>query len=394
MELFKLFGTILVDSAEAEKSISKTGEQAETLGSKLSSGLKTAAKWGAGIATAAVAVGSAMVAAAKETSNTLDTIDKASQRMKISAESYQELAYAAELSGVSMSTMERAAKNLEGTGMNFDQAIKSVMSYGSAAERSAAAAQLFGEKVAYEMTPMLNEGAKGLEAARKEARELGLVMSEDTVAAGAKLNDSFEKVQRSVDAFKNQLLAEFMPYIQEILDWIMEVLPPLMGTIKKFLDWIMPYVMPILDAVGSAVKALFALLEGDTEGFAESIENVFGSLTEVIFKIGEDVINSFWDGMISVWKGVVEWFKEKAAWIADNLAFWKSGATAPVSSAAGLSAAQTYQLRSMGSSQASSQQTVVIPVSLGGKEVARIDYSFSQAESRRRGPDMVTGGVL
>lgn len=107
MELFKLVGKIFVDSDEANKSISKTGENAEGLGTKLSNGIGKAAKWAAGVAGAAAAVGTAMVKAAKDTASDLDVIDKASIRMGIAAESYQELAHAAGLSGVSMSTLEK-----------------------------------------------------------------------------------------------------------------------------------------------------------------------------------------------------------------------------------------------------------------------------------------------
>ena len=111
MEIFKLVGSVMVDTADAEKSISKTGDEAEGLGTKLANGTKTAAKWAAGVAAGAVAVGTAMVKAAKDTASDMDAIDKASQRMKMGVESYQELAYAAKLSGVEMSTMERRPRS-------------------------------------------------------------------------------------------------------------------------------------------------------------------------------------------------------------------------------------------------------------------------------------------
>lgn len=61
MEIFKLFGSIMVKNDDANKNISKTEEKAEGLGKKLLGGIGTAAKWGAGIAaasgTAAVALG-------------------------------------------------------------------------------------------------------------------------------------------------------------------------------------------------------------------------------------------------------------------------------------------------------------------------------------------------
>ena len=49
MEIFRLFGSILIDNAEADKSISKTSDKAEGLGKKFGSGIATAAKWGTAI---------------------------------------------------------------------------------------------------------------------------------------------------------------------------------------------------------------------------------------------------------------------------------------------------------------------------------------------------------
>lgn len=60
MEIFKLFGSIFVDSSGAERNISKTEEKAESLGSKLGNGIKTAAKWGIAIAAGAAAATTAV----------------------------------------------------------------------------------------------------------------------------------------------------------------------------------------------------------------------------------------------------------------------------------------------------------------------------------------------
>ena len=53
IEVFKLFGSIMVKNDEANKNISKTEEKAEGLGKKLIGGIGTAAKWGAAVAAAA-----------------------------------------------------------------------------------------------------------------------------------------------------------------------------------------------------------------------------------------------------------------------------------------------------------------------------------------------------
>lgn len=67
IELFKLVGSIMVNSDEANKSISKTEKNAEGVGNKLKSGIKTAAKWGAGVAVAAGTAITGMTKMAKST---------------------------------------------------------------------------------------------------------------------------------------------------------------------------------------------------------------------------------------------------------------------------------------------------------------------------------------
>jgi len=71
MNLFKLVGSIFIDNEEANKSISKTDSHAESLTQKFIRGVGEAVKWGAGIATAAAgmatAVGAAVVKVAEDT---------------------------------------------------------------------------------------------------------------------------------------------------------------------------------------------------------------------------------------------------------------------------------------------------------------------------------------
>lgn len=59
MEIFKLFGSILINNDDADKSIAKTDKNAEGVGNTFSKAVGTAAKWGAGIA---IAAGSAALA--------------------------------------------------------------------------------------------------------------------------------------------------------------------------------------------------------------------------------------------------------------------------------------------------------------------------------------------
>jgi len=60
MEIFKLFGSILVNNDEANKSISKTDEKAEGLSQKFASGAKVVGKWAAVVGAAALGVATAV----------------------------------------------------------------------------------------------------------------------------------------------------------------------------------------------------------------------------------------------------------------------------------------------------------------------------------------------
>ena len=323
MEIFKLVGSVMVDTADAQKSIQKTSDEAEGLGQKLLGGASTAAKWATGVVAGATAVGGAMVSAAKSTAEDMDAIDKASQRLKMGAESYQELAYAAELSGVQMTTLEAAAKKLEGTDLNMDQALESIYSMETAEERAAAAADLFGESVAYKMTPLLNASAEDMAAMKKEAHDLGIVMSEETVKNGAEMGDMFAKVEKSLGTLKTQLVSEFMPYVMEILDWLIENLPRIQETVSKLMDALIPIIKPVLNGIMSLIEAFTALIDGDIHGFIDGILDFLKGVGKAFFNIGKAIFQYLWDGIKSVWDRISSWVSSKVSWLADKLSFWK-----------------------------------------------------------------------
>ena len=332
LEIFKLFGSVMVDTAEADKSISKTDEKAEGLGKKLQSGIKTAGKWAADITAGAAAVGASMIKSAKDTAANMDVIDKASQRMGIGAESYQELAHAAGLCGVEMSTMEKAAKKLEGTDMSFDEAMEQIWALTDAEERSAMAAELFGESVAYSMGPMLNASAEDMAAMKQEAHDLGLVMSEDTVKAGANMNDAFSKIEASMGAVKNEIGAALMPIINQLLDWVIKHMPEIQAATKKATDFVVkaiegakPYIeelKPVFEGVFKGIEVVWenvlkpvltglitflsGVFTGDWKKAWEGLSNIVSTIFKALIEVVKIPIN----GIIKLLNGAIDGFNK------------------------------------------------------------------------------------
>lgn len=281
MDLFKLVGSIFIDTDEANNSLSKTDKKADSLGDKFGSLAKGAAKVGTAVIGGATAVVSSVTAMASSTASEMDVIDKASQRMKIGAESYQELAHAASLSGVEMSALEKAAKKLEGTDLNMDQALEEIYSLGTAEERATKAAELFGDSVAYQLTPMLNASGEEFAAMRQEANDLGLVFDEDAVKAGATLNDALSNVKDAAGALMTSLGTALIPVVQTFAELILGFLPQIRAIFDRMapiLINLFQTLMPLLMSLAEKVLPIVASL-------LEVLLPVFVKIAEVVLPI-------------------------------------------------------------------------------------------------------------
>lgn len=263
---------IIATEQEMKSYSSTTDDASKKTQDVAEKGTSTWAKVGKGIAAVGTAVATATATAiagiqkaVTETSEYADTVDKASIRMGISAEAFQELSYVAKQSGVEMSTLEKAAKKLEGTDINFEDAMKQIMALGTAEERSAKASELFGDSIAYTLSPMIEQSTDDYEALIKRANDLGLVLGGEDVKAGVRLGDAMSDVQESLKMMVVQLGAKLVPVVQNFVD---KVIPKLTKAFE-FIDRLEPsltsffeQVMPLLEQVAEAIlPAMISLIE-------------------------------------------------------------------------------------------------------------------------------------
>ena len=275
LEIFKLVGSVFVDTDKANESLAKTDKKAVSV----AEGLGKVAGVVSGVATAvigtATAIGGAVMDVADDFSKQTDTIDKASIRMGVTAEKYQELAYAAGQCGVEMSTMEQAAKKLEGTDLSFDSAIAQIMELGTAEERSAKAAELFGEKVAYNLSPLIEQSGEDFDGLIQRANDLGLVMSGDAVKAGVEFGDLMSDLQQTFNALKNELGAALIPMLNELLKGILSNMPMLQSVIGEFAPKITEFMI-------SFIPQMLEISQGIMPVMANLLAQIFPVLMQVI----------------------------------------------------------------------------------------------------------------
>lgn len=267
MDLFRLVGSVFVETDKANDSLQKTDEKAKKTGTTFGDVAKKAAGVGTAVVGASAAAVTGMVKLANNAAETADTIDKGSIRMGISTDYYQQLGYAAEQSGVEMSTLEKAAKKLEGTDLNLEDAMNEIMSLGTAAERSEKAAELFGEGVAYQMAPLLEESRESFDGLLQRANDLGIVMSEDTVKAGVQLGDTMEDLQKSFGAVATNLGGSLMPIVQEFVEvllsfapFIQEAMTNLAPLLSDLFAKLMPPLLSLIDQIWPVLQSALEVL--------------------------------------------------------------------------------------------------------------------------------------
>ena len=333
MEVFKLFGSIFVDSSAAQESISKTEEKAESMGSKLGTGIKTAAKWGAAVAAGAAVVGGAMMAAATKIAGTSDEIDKASRRAGTTAETWQKLNYAMGQSGISSETLERtmvknqkalneaaagsgkaasayeslgvSIRNADGTLRDSDQVyqdtLKSLADLEDKNLRNALANDIFGKSYS-DLAPILDSGSAGIDQLTSRAEQLGLVLSQETVDAGVKFGDTLDDVKQVGGAVFNMFAAELLPILQGFLDFIINNAPAMQEKLGKVVEFIMGIV--------TEFKAFWA---ENGEQIIAIAEQIFSKVSEVI-SVAMDIIKGIINTVLAIirgdWSGAWEGFKE------------------------------------------------------------------------------------
>lgn len=213
-----------------------------------------------------------------------DDLSDAAIRTGASVTALQELGYAASQAGASSETINHALTKLT---MTMGQAAKGGGEAGKAfaalgvkvtdnegklrrsdevftdlatavakiknpSERSAKALDVFG-RAGIQLLPLLAEGEEGLAKLRQEAQDLGLVMGEDAVAAGANLNDSLDSLKDTYESLKRDLAG---PIIEALL--------------------------PVVEAVKDWVKANRGLIRSGIQNFAKGLTAVFTGLAKAV----------------------------------------------------------------------------------------------------------------
>lgn len=278
-----------------------------------------------GMANASRAVGAAMTAAGaavtafaassiRDFASAGDEVQKMAARTGFSTESLSELRHAAELSGTSLDSVEKASKKLstvifeaaQGTetyvdtlgflGLRYEdlenltpeeQFLK--VSYALAgvqdeAMRAALAQEVFG-RAGTQLLPMLAGGVNGLNQMREEAHRLGIVFDDAAANRAAHFNDAMHRLGQSFQGFKYVVAEALIPTLIDLMEWAEKV-------IVRFREWTQtnPTLSASIIKISTAIGGLMVVL-GPVLIALPSLLKI-GSSIVTVFKVMGVVIGS------------------------------------------------------------------------------------------------------
>ena len=218
----------------------------------------TSVKIAGGFVALAVAIAKAekaLVQMTRESAEAADDIVTLSSVTGMSTDSIQELNYMADLTDVSLDRIRDSLKETTnkmqeaatGTGDAYEaynklgvkitdvdgqlrsaedvfyDTIDALGDMKNKTERDALAMDLMSES-AQELNPLIEIGSDGLKQYAQEAHSMGYVLDNEALTALTEVDDAYQRLQKSQEGAKNQLSAEFAPYLTEFYEKITKLI--------------------------------------------------------------------------------------------------------------------------------------------------------------------------
>lgn len=239
---------LTADATKLEQELNQQVRKSETAGQKIGRAFSTAARAAVGLGTAAAGVATALTVAANRAAGYADEVDKAAIRTRLAKTTVQELRFVADQAGGSFQAIEqniraftgriaeaeRGSKTLEGTFDRLGVALKdsngnlrdteslfldtlnALSKVENETERAALAVSAFGE-TGTELLPIISQGAGGIDELRQKARDLGIVLDDQSVKTLVAYKDQLSRVQQQFGAIQRELATALLPVLTDKL---------------------------------------------------------------------------------------------------------------------------------------------------------------------------------
>lgn len=254
MNLFNLFAKLTLDTSDYEKKIDTSKKSASSFSSKLGTTLKAGAAAFAAVTAAVTATAAVVTKLVTDVADLAGEIDDNAQKLGMSTDAYQKWSMALKLGGAEQSTFATSMRELTnfttqlsegnadalitleklGVGyedfMNmspeqqFKTLVEALQSTESQTEKTRLAQELFGNRAYQQLMPVLNMEVGAIDELFQSVEDLGLIMSEDAVKAGAAFGDQMDILKQKFTMVKASIISEFFPAFELLLDGLVNLM--------------------------------------------------------------------------------------------------------------------------------------------------------------------------
>lgn len=275
--------------------------------SSLKSGIGKVGKAFAVVGAAAAGMTAAFVKGTKDTAEFGDRVDKLSQKIGMSKESFQQWDYIMQINGASIETLQAGMKTLSTAAQNgsdafdklglseefvksaspeelFESTIGKLQEMEEGTERTAIASKLLGRS-ATELAPLLNSEAASIEELKKQAIDYGMVMSNEAVAASAAFSDSMTTLGMTATGLKNKLMAEFLPALTQVTDGLALLFTGDMSGLDKINEGISEFVGKITEILPKIIEIGGSIIQGLISAIVQNIPQLVETGSQLLVAI-------------------------------------------------------------------------------------------------------------
>lgn len=149
-----------------------------------------------------------------------DSLKETTNKMQEARDGNEDTAAAYARLGVSITD---AYGNLRSAEDVFYDTIDALGQMENRTERDALAMDLMSES-AQELNPLIDAGSEALKQYSDEAHDMGYVLDNEALTALTEVDDAYQRLQKSQEGAKNQLSAEFAPYLTEFYEKVTKLI--------------------------------------------------------------------------------------------------------------------------------------------------------------------------
>lgn len=323
MNLFDLTAKLTLDTSDYDKKINEVKTETNNVAKNTQkSTVKSAIAWGA-VATAVVAVVSKVKDLIVETANYADQIGDLAEKWGFTTREIQEFDYWATMSGTTLDSLLTgmrglvnqaeagsdafnklgvSVRNADGSLKDqktlFLETIDALQKIDNQTERNALQFEVFG-RAGIDLGQIINRDSSELAQLSQEAENLGIILSDNTIAMAGNFNDTLDQIRLSFKSVFAELIGgaedapkKFEAFLESLAKQVEQWLPQLLAVVIQLFPKILAITMKLIAQIPTMLMDALTQVNwleffvDFFKGFVESLVATVKNMVELLFGKG------------------------------------------------------------------------------------------------------------